>query len=98
MIFRIVSVISIILNMENIHCECGNVANLLTVKKEGKNTGREFYTCATRTCNFFGWNDSRDYNSDKFKSGTCSKCGYFSCDDEKCDRVFDFYHNKIPSD
>lgn len=29
-----------------------------TVRKEGPNTGREFYTCNNQSCNFFQWADA----------------------------------------
>ncbi|XP_052784926.1 DNA topoisomerase 3-alpha-like [Mya arenaria] len=38
-------------------CNCGNDAVLLTVRKEGPNTGRQFYKCGGSTCNFFLWSD-----------------------------------------
>ncbi|KAF0306313.1 DNA topoisomerase 3-alpha [Amphibalanus amphitrite] len=42
-------------------CECGTPAVLLTVRKEGPNTGRQFYKCDAaaggRGCNFFLWAD-----------------------------------------
>ncbi|KAI8796900.1 DNA topoisomerase 3-alpha [Biomphalaria glabrata] len=41
-------------------CSCGNDAVILTVRKEGPNTGRQFYKCAGvngSNCNFFLWAD-----------------------------------------
>lgn len=38
-------------------CECGNEAAVKQVRKEGRNQGRWFATCATRTCKFFKWED-----------------------------------------
>lgn len=41
-------------------CNCGNDALQLTVRKEGPNTGRQFYKCSGRNdtdCNFFLWAD-----------------------------------------
>ena len=38
-------------------CKCGVDSPVMTVKKEGANQGREFYTCATRTCDMFEWAD-----------------------------------------
>lgn len=35
------------------NCKCNVVARVLKVKKEGPNIGRDFYTCSTKTCNFF---------------------------------------------
>ena len=40
-------------------CNCNEAALLLTVKKDGPNQGRQFYTCANnRACEFFQWLDS----------------------------------------
>ena len=38
-------------------CKCGNQSIPKFVQKEGPNKGREFYTCATRDCDFFQWVD-----------------------------------------
>ena len=38
-----------------IQCECGVPAVERTVKN-GPNVGKRFWTCGTRTCNFFAWN------------------------------------------
>lgn len=41
-------------------CSCGKDAVLLTVRKEGPNTGRQFYKCSGQNganCNFFLWAD-----------------------------------------
>ncbi|XP_019872230.2 DNA topoisomerase 3-alpha [Aethina tumida] len=49
-------------NSDNeIVCNCNNPAVLLTVRKEGANKGRQFYKCASSTCNYFLWdpNDSQ---------------------------------------
>lgn len=35
------------------NCKCNVAAKVLKVKKEGPNCGKEFYTCSTKTCNFF---------------------------------------------
>ena len=39
-------------------CNCSNPAQLLTVRKEGVNQGRQFYACSTKSCEFFLWADS----------------------------------------
>ncbi|XP_071943827.1 DNA topoisomerase 3-alpha-like [Antedon mediterranea] len=39
-------------------CNCGNNAVTLTVRKEGPNTGKQFYKCQSGTCNFFLWADA----------------------------------------
>ncbi|XP_066994969.2 DNA topoisomerase 3-alpha, partial [Anabrus simplex] len=50
-------------NDENaIVCDCTERAILLTVRKEGPNTGRQFYKCKESKCNFFLW--ATDGNSD----------------------------------
>ncbi|XP_005098681.1 DNA topoisomerase 3-alpha [Aplysia californica] len=44
-------------------CNCGNDAIQLTVRKEGPNTGRQFYKCSGQNgsnCNFFMWADEGD--------------------------------------
>uniref|UniRef100_A0A0L8FQI7 DNA topoisomerase n=1 Tax=Octopus bimaculoides TaxID=37653 RepID=A0A0L8FQI7_OCTBM len=38
-------------------CGCNVDAILLTVRKEGPNTGRQFYKCNSSTCDFFLWAD-----------------------------------------
>ncbi|KAJ8319013.1 hypothetical protein KUTeg_004104 [Tegillarca granosa] len=38
-------------------CNCGDDAIQLTVRKEGPNTGRQFYKCGSSKCNFFLWAD-----------------------------------------
>ena len=30
---------------------------MFTVRKEGPNQGRQFYSCPTKTCDFFAWKD-----------------------------------------
>ncbi|GFR86227.1 DNA topoisomerase [Elysia marginata] len=47
-------------------CSCGNDAIILTVRKEGPNTGRQFYKCSGQTgesCNFFLWADQNGQTS-----------------------------------
>lgn len=43
-------------------CNCGSDAVLLTVRKEGPNTGRQFYKCGGSSCNFFLWADEAGNN------------------------------------
>ena len=46
-------------------CECRVYAKCLTVKKEGSNKGREFYTCPRQQgfcCEFFKWADELEEN------------------------------------
>ena len=45
-------------------CNCGARANLLTVRKEGPNTGRKFYTCPTKACDYFLWDPACDPSLD----------------------------------
>lgn len=67
-------------------CRCAvpQPATLLTVRKEGPNTGRQFYKCGD--CNFFQWADSVDHTSMPSMAGSgeaanalatraCFKCG-----------------------
>ena len=66
-------------------CRCNQQAPLLTVRKEGPNSGRQFYGCPERKCGFFEWaddlglnstsNSSRPSKSSGRKPPTCSKCG-----------------------
>ena len=40
-------------------CTCGISASLHTVRKEGPNTGREFFSCGNnKACTFFLWKDN----------------------------------------
>ncbi|XP_069123502.1 DNA topoisomerase 3-alpha-like [Argopecten irradians] len=45
-------------------CSCGEDALLLTVRKEGPNTGRQFYKCGSSKCNFFLWADESPNNDE----------------------------------
>lgn len=89
-------------------CKCGITPRVLTVKKEGPNTGREFYSC--NNCNFFKWKTPR-YNPKIFKAGTCYRCGRWGCaspkgtyefsgtrDAVECKEEKDFFGNEIPED
>jgi hypothetical protein len=40
-----------------VHCDCGELAGQRTVTKESINKGRRFWTCETRKCQFFEWED-----------------------------------------
>ncbi|KAB5531012.1 hypothetical protein PHYPO_G00135980 [Pangasianodon hypophthalmus] len=44
----------------NVVCNCGQDALLLTVRKEGPNQGRQFYKCNTGNCKFFLWAAEQD--------------------------------------
>lgn len=44
--------------------KCGAILNILTVRKEGLNTGRQFFSCRT-SCNFFKWADEISTDSCK---------------------------------
>lgn len=44
----------------NVVCNCGQDALLLTVRKEGPNQGRQFYKCNTGNCNFFLWREPQN--------------------------------------
>lgn len=52
------------LNNDQVCCQCGNAAKLLTVTRETANKGRQFYGCpkpisATDRCTFFLWADDQ---------------------------------------
>lgn len=50
-------------NDENpIYCHCSSLAALKSVRKEGPNQGRQFYSCGQNSCNFFAWKDAIDAN------------------------------------
>lgn len=60
----------------NIVCNCGQDALLLTVRKEGPNQGRQFYKCNTGNCNYFLWADQPNDQPDH--SGNRGPTGYSS--------------------
>lgn len=49
-------------NTEGVSCGCNINARLLTVRKEGPNVGRTFYSCGNGKdgCGFFLWSDAND--------------------------------------
>lgn len=52
-------------------CNCGKPAQLLTVRKEGPNQGRQFYKCGDNACTFFLFSDSAPVSADtSSNSGT----------------------------
>ncbi|KAK7494417.1 hypothetical protein BaRGS_00014309 [Batillaria attramentaria] len=54
-------------------CNCGDDAVQLTVRKEGPNTGRQFYKCRKpqgEGCNFFLWADEQDRDRSSSTSGS----------------------------
>ncbi|XP_034311164.2 DNA topoisomerase 3-alpha isoform X1 [Magallana gigas] len=48
---------------QEVVCNCGTSALLLTVKKDGPNQGRQFYKCGGSVCNFFLWADESQNNT-----------------------------------
>jgi len=62
-------------------CKCGKKLQCFTVRKDGPNTGRKFYTCSY--CNFFQWNDV-DYDCDQFINEECYRCGRWGCGITEC--------------
>lgn len=82
-------------------CECSNAIIFSVVKKEGPNQGRSFFKCngtSSKSCNKFYWGDSKNYDSYKFKGGSCRRCGRYGCDATSCTKVFDWYGNLIPDE
>ena len=63
------------------------------ITQNGKNKGREYAKCE---CNKFYWNDSINYNPEKFKNGSCYRCGTWGCEITDCEKSFDWYGNLIP--
>ena len=51
-------------------CNCGEPAAKLTVKKEGPNCRRQFFTCSDRVCKFFEWAAATEMTS-----SCCYVCG-----------------------
>lgn len=75
-------------------CKCGATIDFRVVKKEGPNTGREFCNCYK--CGKFYWKDSKNYDTDKFKNGSCFRCGNYGHDIFDCKENFDWFGNLIP--
>ncbi|KFM78016.1 DNA topoisomerase 3-alpha, partial [Stegodyphus mimosarum] len=57
---------------DDIVCNCGKKAIVLTVRKEGPNTGRQFYKCSEmaedKRCGFFLWKDDESAQSSQMNS------------------------------
>lgn len=93
------------MDTNQVNCDCNIPASYLTVKKEGPNTGRKFYTCRQRECKFFSFEDDlhkrkpkKGYNADNFKTGSCYRCGRWGCEATDCEQKFDFFGNLIPEE
>ena len=81
----------------NSNCDCNVSAASFTVKKEGPNKGRKFFTCKEKKCKYFFFADGKgNYKNFNFKGGACSRCGRYGCDVTTCDNETDFYGNTIP--
>lgn len=39
-----------------VHCDCGELVTVRTVRKAGPNLGKEFLSCPKQRCRFFSWN------------------------------------------
>lgn len=50
-------------------CNCGNDAAMLSVRKEGPNTGRQFYKCKSSGCSFFLWADEPGNGNGSTRAG-----------------------------
>ncbi|KAF7992467.1 hypothetical protein HCN44_001805 [Aphidius gifuensis] len=69
---------------DNILCNCHEPAIKLTVRKEGPNTGRQFFKCSktSSACDFFLWDDAEpsDNNRRSFwgcPQGVSTNCKFF---------------------
>lgn len=81
--------------MENeiLFCDkCNSKLNFRVVQSH-KNMGRKWAKC----CDKFFWADSNNYDLDKFKRGTCYRCGCYNCEVTDCNKTFDWFGNKIPT-
>ena len=78
------------------NCKCGQPSKKLTVKKDGVNKGRQFYTCIEKQCEFFKW-DTVGYDIRNFREGTCKRCGRWKCNADTCKEQRDYYENIIPN-
>lgn len=47
------------------NCKCGVDAILLEVRKESPNKGKKFYTCKSRACDFFQWQEQQDIQTNR---------------------------------
>ena len=56
------------------NCACQLPAQQFTVKKDGPNKGRPFFSCQTRKCDFFQWGDEETESNQVPKEGT-PQCG-----------------------
>ena len=53
----------------NVQCKCNQAASQMTVRKEGPNQGRAFFSCGNnRACNFFDWADGPPSGSNTTQS------------------------------
>lgn len=77
-------------------CDCEETAIRYQVRKEGPNKGRYFFTCDSRACKYFEWEDGINYNPARFRKGTCGRCGRYNHCAEECDEMDDFFGNEIP--
>jgi len=79
-------------------CAC-NLCPASSISHSAKNPGRKYFHCPKEQnrCKFFGWGDSRDYEygNDRFKNGSCFRCGYYNYEVTDCEREFDFFGNLI---
>jgi len=76
-------------NSNDVCCNCGTVAKLCTVKKDGPNKGRQFYGCMKPReagCQFFQWGDENNTNDTGTKSRKrkCGQCGETGHDKRSC--------------
>lgn len=78
-----------------VKCYCNTETIKLQVKKEGPNQHRYFLKCKTDKCKFWKWCDTDNYDTTKFKMGSCFRCGRYNCDATDCEETHDIFGNKI---
>jgi hypothetical protein len=94
----------------DIYCwYCNGPVQTLTTKN-GQNKGKKFYKCqnqpSLKCLDFFQWEhqekkaqikSKKEYDSDRFKRGSCFRCGRWGCYADACYQTHDWFGNLIPT-